>query len=145
MSWLSLFRFIKSIKFLAVLICTVTICFQNVSKVRRTLIRIFVKFSSIFGVAACPMTLTIDCRMSGDSEICTGSATGYMNEGGFLTIISHAGRSCIGNFVFVTRRNADGVFICDDGQSGPFTFVFTGTRGAGTCEIGGKSLAFTFG
>ncbi|WP_424179749.1 hypothetical protein [Yoonia sp. TsM2_T14_4] len=107
--------------------------------------RIFVGISLFFSVAACSMTLPVNGRMSDGSEIFTGSATGYMDGGGTLTINSNKGRSCSGNFVYVTGRNGEGVFTCDDGQSGPFKFVSTGTRGAGTGEIGGNSFTFTFG
>ncbi len=33
----------------------------------------------------------------------------------------------------------------DDGRSGPFRFVSTGTRGTGTGDLGGSRFTFTFG
>ena len=107
--------------------------------------RYTIALSLITGASACSMTLPVTGRMSDGSEIFTGSATGYMDGGGTLSISSNAGRTCVGNFVYVTGRNGEGVFNCDDGQSGPFKFVSTGTRGTGTGEIGGKLFTFTFG
>lgn len=107
--------------------------------------RVLFGVSLVAVVGACSMTLPVSGRMSDGSEIFTGSATGDMDGGGTIAINSNKGRSCSGNFVYVTGRNGEGVFTCDDGQSGPFKFVSTGTRGAGTGEIGGNSFTFTFG
>jgi hypothetical protein len=100
---------------------------------------------AVVGLGGCSMTLPVSGRMQDGHEIFTGSATGYMDGAGTLTISSNRGRSCSGNFVYVTNRNGEGVFTCSDGQSGPFRFVSTGTRGTGTGEIGGRMFTFTFG
>jgi len=99
----------------------------------------------IGGLGGCSMTLPVTGTMLDGQELFTGSATGQMDGAGTLTINSNRGRSCSGNFVYVTHRNGEGVFTCSDGQSGPFRFVSTGTRGAGTGEIGGRMFTFTFG
>ncbi len=91
------------------------------------------------------MTLPVKGQMASGGETFTGTATGYSDGGGTLTIVSNRGRTCSGNFVYVTSRNGEGVFQCSDGQSGPFTFVSTGVRGTGTGEIGGRLFTFTFG
>jgi len=83
--------------------------------------------------------------MADGTETFTGEATGYMDGGGNLKIASNKGRTCQGNFVYVTSRNGEGVFTCSDGKSGPFKFVSTGTRGTGTGAIGGEPFIFTFG
>lgn len=100
---------------------------------------------SLLGASACSMTLPVEGRMQDGGEVFTGIATGYMDGGGNLKITSNRGRVCSGNFVYVTSRNGEGVFTCDDGKSGPFKFVSTGTRGTGTGTIGGKDFIFTFG
>ena len=99
----------------------------------------------ILSLGACSLTLPVHGRMLNGSEIFTGTATGYMDGGGNLEITSNRGRTCQGDFVYVTGRNGEGVFTCDDGQSGPFRFVSTGTRGNGTGTIGGQDFTFTFG
>lgn len=99
----------------------------------------------LLGLGACSMTLPVRGGVEDGSETFTGSATGYMDGGGTLTLASNKGRSCTGRFVYVTRRNGEGTFTCDDGQSGPFEFVSTGTSGTGTGRLGGKRFTFTFG
>lgn len=97
------------------------------------------------GLAGCSMTLPVRGQLDSGAEIFTGSATGYMDGAGTLEIVSNAGRTCAGDFVYVTRREGSGTFLCDDGQSGPFSFVSTGSRGTGTGTIGGRVFTFTFG
>jgi len=94
---------------------------------------------------ACSLTLPVNGQMSDGTETFTGSATGELDGGGKLSLISSSGRSCEGTFVYVTSRNGQGIFTCSDGQSGPFEFVSTGTRGTGTGRIGGSAFTFTFG
>jgi len=101
--------------------------------------------SVVLAAMGCSMTLPVSGQMASGGEKFTGTATGYADGGGTLTIVSNKGRSCSGNFVYLTGRSGQGVFKCSDGQSGPFTFVSTGTRGTGTGEIGGKAFTFTFG
>lgn len=50
-----------------------------------------------------------------------------------------------GDFVYVTSREGSGVFNCDDGRSGPFSFVSTGSRGNGHGSLGNQAMTFTFG
>jgi len=96
-------------------------------------------------LAACSMTLPVEGQMTNGRETFTGAATGYLDGGGTLSITSTLGRTCEGNFVYITGRTGEGTFICSDGKSGPFRFVSTGTRGTGTGTIGGDSFTFTFG
>lgn len=97
------------------------------------------------GLGACSMTLPVQGSIEDGSETFTGSATGYMDGGGKLEIMSNKGLSCSGTFVYVTSRNGRGTFTCANGQSGPFEFVSTGTRGTGTGRIGSRPFTFTFG
>lgn len=96
-------------------------------------------------LCGCAMTLPVKGQAGDGSETFTGSATGYMDGGGSLTIASNKGRKCSGTFVYVNKREGSGTFNCDDGNSGPFTFVSTGMRGTGTGTLGGTSFTFTFG
>lgn len=91
------------------------------------------------------MTLPVRGQFSDGQETFSGSATGYMDGGGDLTVISDRGTTCRGTFVYVTSRNGEGTFQCSDGRSGPFHFVSTGTRGTGTGQLGGRPFTFTFG
>lgn len=91
------------------------------------------------------MTLPVQGAMEDGTETFTGSATGYMDGGGTLQITSNKGLACSGQFVYETRRNGSGTFNCTNGQSGPFQFVSTGTRGTGTGRLGGRPFTFTFG
>ncbi|RLP26602.1 hypothetical protein D8676_05020 [Mesorhizobium sp. YM1C-6-2] len=101
--------------------------------------------AAALAASGCAMTLPVKGQASDGSETFTGSATGYADGGGTLTITSSRGRKCTGDFVYVTRREGSGTFSCTDGASGPFSFVSTGTRGTGTGNLGGKAFTFTFG
>lgn len=96
-------------------------------------------------LGGCAMTLPVRGQAGDGSETFTGSATGYMDGGGTLTITSSLGRTCDGTFVYVNNREGSGTFRCSDGSSGPFNFVSTGTRGTGTGNLGGKPFTFSFG
>lgn len=99
----------------------------------------------MIALGGCAMTLPVQGQAADGSETFMGSATGYADGGGTLTITSNRGRRCNGNFVYVTGRKGSGTFTCTDGKSGPFEFVSTGTRGTGTGNLGGKPFTFTFG
>ena len=101
---------------------------------------------STLGLAlgGCSMTLPVNGHVEGTGEVFTGDATGYSDGGGTLQIAS-AKTACKGQFVYITRREGKGTFTCDDGRTGPFEFVSTGTRGTGTGDFGGKRFIFTFG
>ena len=96
-------------------------------------------------LAGCSMTLPVRGTVQGSPETFTGTATGYMDRSGDLTIVTTTGTTCQGNFVYVTSRRGEGVFTCDDGRSGPFDFVSTGTRGTGKGSLGDQQFTFTFG
>lgn len=68
-----------------------------------------------------------------------------MDGAGTLEIRSSKGVTCTGDFVYVTRREGRGTFVCSDGRSGPFEFVSTGSRGTGFGTLGGRKYTFTFG
>jgi len=96
-------------------------------------------------LASCSMTLPVRGQIQNTDEAFTGTATGYLDGGGNLAIVSNKGAACKGNFVYVSGRNGEGVFSCDDGRSGPFKFVSTGSRGTGYGDLGGQRFTFTFG
>ena len=100
---------------------------------------------ALFALPGCSLTLPVKGQLSDGKEKFTGTATGYMSGSGDLKIVSDKGTVCTGNFVYVTRRQGEGVFKCQDGRSGPFKFVSTGQQGTGTGNIGGELFTFTFG
>ncbi|TPJ34435.1 hypothetical protein [Mesorhizobium sp. B2-8-3] len=105
----------------------------------------FAALAACLTLGGCAMTLPVRGQAGDGSETFTGSATGYADGAGNLTIKSNKGRSCKGDFVYVTNREGSGTFTCNDGSSGPFTFVSTGMRGTGTGTLGGKPFTFSFG
>ncbi|SRR6266851_6092425 len=96
-------------------------------------------------LAACSLTLPVRGATETGDETFSGSATGYLDQSGTLTIQSDKGTTCTGEFVYVTPRQGQGTFRCSDGRSGPFTFVSTGTHGTGTGRLGERRFTFTFG
>lgn len=101
--------------------------------------------TSLLFLAGCSMTLPVKGQMGNGSETFTGKATGYLDGAGTLVITSNKGRTCKGNFVYISDRHGEGIFHCSNGKSGPFRFVSTGTKGNGSGTIGGKTFTFTFG
>lgn len=91
------------------------------------------------------MTLPVRGKVQNADETFQGSATGYLDGSGRLTITTSSGASCAGDFVYINKRQGEGVFTCDDGRTGPFSFVSTGMRGSGFGDLGGKRFTFTFG
>jgi hypothetical protein len=99
----------------------------------------------IIACTGCTMTLPVRGQVQTTQETFSGTATGHLDGGGNLTMVSSKGAVCKGNFVYVNRRQGEGVFNCDDGRSGPFTFVSTGTAGTGYGSLGSERFTFTFG
>lgn len=98
-----------------------------------------------FCLSGCSMTLPVKGQLQKTDEHFSGTATGYMDGSGVLKIVTSKGSVCEGNFVYVTTRQGEGVFACDDKRSGPFSFVSTGSKGTGFGELGGERFTFTFG
>ena len=91
------------------------------------------------------MTLPVQGKFQNSDELFNGTATGYMDGGGDIVLVSNKGSTCRGGFVYVSRRNGEGAANCDDGRSGPFQFVSTGKRGTGYGDLSGQRYTFTFG
>ena len=81
----------------------------------------------------------------GAEETFRSTAIGYADGGGSLTTTSSKGVRYTGAFVYVNQRQGEGTFTCDDGRLGPFSFVSTGTRGAGSGLLRSEPVTFTFG
>ena len=96
-------------------------------------------------LAGCSLTLPVRGQVSESAETFTGTATGYTDGAGDLTIATNLGATCSGAFVYVTRRQGEGTFTCSDGRTGPFSFVSTEQRGTGSGSLAGKPVTFTFG
>lgn len=96
-------------------------------------------------LSACSLTLPVKGTVQNSDETFTGTATGYLDRSGILKVVTSKGAVCEGDFVYVTNRQGEGVFTCDDGRSGPFEFVSTGTKGTGYGDLGGERFTFTFG
>lgn len=95
--------------------------------------------------SGCSLTLPVRGSLSATGEAFNGTATGRVDGSGNLKLVSSKGTKCSGNFVYVTRRQGEGVLSCDDGRTGPFRFASTGRRGTGQGELNGESFTFTFG
>jgi len=96
-------------------------------------------------LGACSLTLPVSGQFTDGSETFTGTATGELDSAGELVITSNIGTVCSGIFVYTSTRTGEGTFTCNDGRSGAFSFVSTGSRGTGTGIIGGRAITFTFG
>ena len=83
--------------------------------------------------------------VEGGREAFHGESFREIDGGGVLTVRSSSGATCTGDFVYVRPRQGEGAFRCSDGRTGPFSFVSTGLRGAGTGFVGGRRFVFSFG
>lgn len=110
-----------------------------------SLVKFLLALPISFAVIGCTMTLPVRGLVQSTQETFGGTATGHMDGGGNLQMVSSKGAVCKGNFVYVNGRQGEGVFYCDDGRSGPFTFVSTGTAGTGYGTLDNQRFTFTFG
>jgi hypothetical protein len=99
----------------------------------------------VLACSACSLTLPVRGQVQSSTETFSGTATGHIDGGGNLMMVSSKGAVCKGNFVYVTGRQGEGVFHCDDGRSGPFQFVSTGREGTGFGTLDKERFTFTFG
>jgi len=100
--------------------------------------------ASVFILSGCSLTLDVRGQVQNSDETFTGTTTGGMDGSGTLVVRS-ARTTCRGDYVFTSQREGKGTFRCDDGRTGPFEFVSTGTRGTGSGDLGGQKFTFTFG
>lgn len=107
--------------------------------------RFLIALAGALLVSGCSMTLPVQGLIQNGGERFTGTATGYMDGGGKLSVTTTSGATCNGTFVYVTSREGSGTFECSDGRSGPFDFVSTGSRGTGKGSLAGEAFTFTFG
>lgn len=57
-------------------------------------------------ISGCSMTLPVQGQMQNSPETFSGTATGYLDGGGNLKIVSSTGAVCQGNFVMSTAAKA---------------------------------------
>lgn len=89
-------------------------------------------------------TAAVNAQSTDGSETFSSKATGYLDGSGKLEIRNSRGRVCEGTFVCISHRDGEGTFTCNDSASGPFRFVFTGTKGTGSGNLNGRQFTFTF-
>ena len=81
-------------------------------------------------LTGCSATVPVTGQLQGNHETFTGRATGYSDGSGELAIVTNAGVSCKGSYVFIHSRQGEGTFTCVDGRTGPFHSVSTGSNGS---------------
>lgn len=96
-------------------------------------------------LSACSLTLPVQGQTQHSRETFTGTATGYLDRSGVISIANNKGTTCDGNFIYTKQREGKGTFTCSDGRSGPFEFVSAGKHGTGTADLSGEKFVFTFG
>jgi hypothetical protein len=95
-------------------------------------------------MAGCEITIPISGHFAGGVEAFAGVATASANRDGVLDLESSQGRKFKATFVYETCDSGRGSFTFDDGRSGPFWFVSSGTRGTGIAVLRGQRVTFTF-
>lgn len=101
---------------------------------------------AVVSVSGC-LTLPVKGEYREVTEKFLGSATGYMNGNGDISIVSENGTKCEGNFRYINGQvNGEGGFKCSDGRIGDFFFTSSGTEGEGFGRDNyGKLFSFKFG
>jgi hypothetical protein len=107
-------------------------------------LRLLAAVGGLATLAACAAH-NIQGVVEGGQEAFAGGSFREIDGGGVLTVISSLGAVCTGEFVYVSARQGEGTFSCSDGRVGPFQFVSTGRRGAGTGHFGARRFVFNFG
>jgi hypothetical protein len=98
-------------------------------------------------LAGCETTVAVT-GLLGDSEALSGSLTHY-DDGGTIELYGAPGTHCVGNIQYRrsrdSRSDGDGVLVCDDRRSGPFTFTLDGpNHGSGSGILSGQRYRFSF-
>ena len=98
-------------------------------------------------LSACASGRSAVGQMERSDETFRGSVVGGgLHSGpGDLTLVSSRNATCRGNFVYTSRRKAQGVLNCDDGRTGPFFMSGFDAAGSGYGELAGQRFTFTFG
>lgn len=82
-----------------------------------------------------------------DSELYSGSATGYADKTGTIDLKNDKGNRCTGDFVYTSHLRGHGLLACDDGQRATIDFrglTSLSGYGVGTSDTGQK-IVFTYG
>lgn len=106
--------------------------------------RVVLLAATLFALAGCS-TLDVKGQFNNGSEKISGTATGKMDNSGTLEVTISNGVKCNGTFVYETSRKGSGIMSCDNGASGPFTFLSTGSSGIAKGTLDGKPYTLTFG
>ena len=96
-------------------------------------------------LSSCSLTLPVQGQFADGSQTFSGTATGRIDGGGTMTLVSSEGLNVVGNFVYVNGRQGEGTFSASDGRAGAFSFVSTGMSGTGTGYLGKDKVIFSFG
>ena len=107
--------------------------------------KILLSVTAAMLLTACSVTAPVRGSMEDGSETFAGTATGYADATGTMSISSNRGLSCVGSLAYVNARQGTGTFNCSDGRSGPFQFTGNGQRGHGVGRLGNQRFTFTFG
>ena len=109
--------------------------------------KISANLAMLFALSGCSMTLPVQGVSTNDSELFTGTATGYLSGKGDLNFTSNMGRTCTGTFKY--NDNFDkgvGGISCNDGSQGDFVFYSSGVSGHGFGNMNdGTRGQFLFG
>ena len=93
------------------------------------------------------MTLPVHGDLNNGKEPFLGTATGYMDGTGTLSMVTQDEVSCTGKFEYDDGHVAGhGQFNCADGRHGKFRFTSEGNKGRGFGKTTtGEPFKFTFG
>lgn len=90
----------------------------------------------------CSRTMAVKGQLEDGTRHFTGTATGYIDDSGILSIVTTDGATCEGDFFLSWGK---GVLACTDGKSGTFHFTNSYSGGFGEGTIDGKAFTFAFG
>lgn len=110
---------------------------------------IVISLGGILLLSACVTSITLPVQggFNKGKEKFIGEATGKIDGSGTITMTTESGTSCSGTFQYAQSMvTGTGIFHCDDGRTGKFTFTTSGNTGIGFGKTNkGEPFKFAFG
>lgn len=102
---------------------------------------------TILATTGCSVTVGVVGKVGQNTTIYRGSATGYMDRTGVISMASPEGTVCSGTFSYNSQSRGAGVLNCSDGQTAQVDFTaLSGTSGYGAGTTNRDApIRFTYG
>ena len=90
------------------------------------------------------LSVSAHARVGTDDNLYEGTATGYPDHTGTISMNNKKNNACTGTFRYVTQSYGDGIVRCDDGDSFEFRFTALTTMSGHGSGVSEKGVPFRF-